>query len=56
MSKNNLGYEGNLGERYKDKQGLFGYTAAKCRMTDVNENDEVHLDILCPYLLHSPAC
>lgn len=43
-----------MGERYKDKQGLFGNTAARSRMTDVNENDEVHLDTLCPYnLLHS---
>lgn len=35
-------------------QGLLGYTAARCRMTDVNEYDEVHLDTVCPYhLLHS---
>lgn len=49
-----MGPEGNLGEGYEDKEGFFGYAAARCRITAVNEYGKVHQDTVCPYnLLHS---
>lgn len=43
-----------MGERYEDKEGFFGYAAARCRMTAVNVYGEVRQDTVCPYhLLHS---